>query len=137
VVEEAGEETLAAPTFAGAETQALLREMFEYLSRAGMRIVLAEDPYAELRLFLQGPPRKRKDGRPLEDNELRNFMIALDVIRRANGGMKLEDAYEKIGKAEGLKPKTVEAHYRAGLKSQLMKPPFPGEGEWEIWPPGN
>jgi hypothetical protein len=85
-----------------------LRAVWEFLMAAGLRILTASDPVAELRQVL-GVSRQR--GRPPADNAWRDFIITIDVQERVDGGSRVEAACAAIGADANLSPKAVEKIY--------------------------
>jgi hypothetical protein len=76
--------------------RAMPDELFEFLTLAGLRILLADDPVADLRSFLG--QRARRKGRPTADNERRDITIATDVAALVYDGMTIDAACEAIEK---------------------------------------
>jgi hypothetical protein len=82
--------------------------VWEFLTEAGLRILTASDPVAELHQFL-GVSRQR--GRPRADNTWRDFVITIDVQERVDDGSSVEAACAEIGDDANLSPEAVEKIY--------------------------
>ena len=76
--------------------RAIPDELFRFLTVAGLRILLAEDPIAALKLFLGRRPRGK--GRPVADTEDRDVMIATDVAELVYKGLTIDAACDQVEK---------------------------------------
>jgi hypothetical protein len=91
---------------------AIPSQLREFLTIAGLRILTAGDPLAALRRFIGHKEPRR--GRPREDHDHRDLMIAVDVAElHADGsGLTLDAAYEEVRKRQGTPGlKTIERIY--------------------------
>jgi hypothetical protein len=85
-------------------------ELRGFLETAGLRIFTADDPIAALQRFLGNKPRPR--GRPAEDHQFRDHLIAADVAELHADGFSLDSAYEVVSKRPGTPGrKAVERIY--------------------------
>ena len=79
---------------------AIPRELRGFLETAGLRIFTADDPIAALQRFLGNKPPAR--GRPAEDHQFRDYLIAADVAELLHAdGLSLDSAYEAVSKRPG------------------------------------
>ena len=102
----------------GSYLGAITPELLQFLKTNGLRVLLAEDPYEELERFLgKGPPRRKKQrngkGRPAEDNERRNILIATDVSERVDSGMTVDEACEAVDKQAPVGFEMIKKIYQA------------------------
>jgi hypothetical protein len=85
-------------------------QLRQFLMIEGLRILTADDPVAALQRFLGSKARRR--GRPAEDNDYRDLMIATDVAELHANGMTLTAAFLEVSKRPGTPAaKHVEAIY--------------------------
>jgi hypothetical protein len=85
-------------------------QLRQFLTIEGLRILTADDPVAALRRLLGHKAQRR--GRPAEDNDYRDLMIATDVAELHANGMALTRAFDEVSKRPGTPGvKHVEAVY--------------------------
>lgn len=87
--------------------------LWEFLTAAGLQILTADDPVAELNRFLG-----HKRGRPPVDNTYRDHTIAGDVQKRVDGGSSVEDACKAVASVVGLGQVAVRKIYYS-LREQI------------------
>jgi hypothetical protein len=90
--------------------RAMPTELRWFLEIAGLRILLSDDPVGATRRFL-GLQRAR--GRPLEDNERRDILVAADVLERRNGLESVSDACNAVAEQANMSPEMVRKIYFA------------------------
>jgi hypothetical protein len=88
------------------------RQLRQFLSDEGLRILLAENPVAALGRFL-GFEERRGRGRRKADNLYRDRVITSDVVACIRGGATVEDACAVVAKAAALSEDAVRKIYLA------------------------
>jgi hypothetical protein len=89
----------------------------KFLMENGFRILIADDPVAELKRFLG---RGRRRGRPA-DNVWRDLMITIDVQERVDSGLSVENACAAIGVDTNLSREAVEKIYYTHRGKRLVQ----------------
>jgi hypothetical protein len=88
---------------------AMPRQLREFLTIEGLRMLTAADPIARLQWFLGHRPRGK--GRPTTDNAFRDLMIAADVAELHASGKSIEAACGTVADAAALSRESVREIY--------------------------